>query len=93
MPHILSCQEGSMTSYVPAFSGPHRFGRCVVLTTEIIRLIVGTNRDDAQNGPASVFRSVVQPDDLVMDHVDTASCQAAKPKVSETEKCNDQDHH
>jgi hypothetical protein len=34
------------------------------------------------------FRALATPDDLVMDHLDTAPCEAAWPKVPQAESCN-----
>ena len=50
--------------------------RGAVMSAEIIRFIPPPDRTrKPEDGSMMVFRSVAQPDDLTMDHVDNAPCE------------------
>jgi hypothetical protein len=48
----------------------------IFVSAEIVRFIRGPRRGRGRSDfPAIAFRSAAWPDDLVMDHVDTAACE------------------
>jgi hypothetical protein len=50
----------------------------IVMSADIIRFIPRPKRRrELTDFPTIAFRSAVKPDDLVMDHVDTAPCEHA----------------
>jgi len=57
----------------------------IVLNAEIIHFVRDRRHDRVRN---IGFRSLATPDDLVMDHFDTAPCEAAWPKVPQAEPYN-----
>jgi hypothetical protein len=51
------------------------------VTAEIIQFIPRPKHDREQTDfPTIAFRSARQPDDLVMDHADTAPCECVRPE-------------
>lgn len=57
----------------------------IVMSAEIIPFVRDRRRDRVRKIGS---RSLATPDDLVMDHLDTAPCEAAWPKVPQAESCN-----
>lgn len=52
----------------------------IVVSAEIIRLIRGPKRArEPSDFPTIAFRSAARPDDLAMDHADTAPCEYVPP--------------
>lgn len=49
------------------------------MSAEIVQFIPRENRRSRPNGVATEFRSAIGPDDLTMDHVDTAPCEYVRP--------------
>ena len=45
------------------------------MSAEIVQFIPRENRRSRPNDVATEFRSAIGPDDLTMDHVDTAPCE------------------
>jgi hypothetical protein len=55
------------------------------MSAEIIRFIRGPKRDrEHSDFPTIAFRSAARPDDLVMDHVDTAPCEYLWPDATDS---------
>jgi hypothetical protein len=51
------------------------------MSAEIIQFIPRPKHDREQTGfPTIAFRSTRPPDDLVMDHADTAPCEYVRPE-------------
>ena len=58
----------------------------VFVSAEIIRFIRGPKHHRGQTDfPTIAFRSVVRPNDLTMDHADTAPCESVWPDQSEAQ--------
>ncbi len=54
------------------------------MSAEIIRFMRGPKQHRGQTDfPTIAFRSVERPDDLTMDHVDTAPCEFVGPESYE----------
>ena len=54
------------------------------MSAEIIQFIPRPNRDRGPTDvPSIAFRSAARPDDLTMDHVDTAPCEILWPASDE----------
>jgi hypothetical protein len=49
------------------------------MSAEIVRLIARPKHKQPTDFPAIAFRSAAQPDDLVMDRVDTGACEPLGP--------------
>ena len=57
----------------------------VFVSAEIVQFIRGPKRDRGHSDfPTIAFRSAARPDDLVMDHVDTAACGHFRPEPEES---------
>jgi hypothetical protein len=57
----------------------------IVVSAEIIQFIRGPKRNcECSDFPTIAFRSAARPDDLVMDHADTAPSEYACPEPSES---------
>ena len=51
------------------------------MSADIIQFIRGPKDDSGQSDfPTIAFRSVIRPDDLVMDHVDPAPIEIIRPE-------------
>jgi len=60
----------------------------ILLSAEIIQFIRGPKHNREQSDfPTIAFRSAARPDDLTMDHVDTAPSEYVRP-----EGCDSSDH-
>jgi hypothetical protein len=71
---------------IALFGGPRRHRRMgrILMSAEIIQFIPRPKpHREPTDFPTIVFRSVT-PDDLAMDHVDTAPCEYVCPDFSET---------
>jgi hypothetical protein len=67
-------------------SGPrrHRAVGWILMSAEIIQFIPRPKpHREPTDFPTIVFRSAVAPDDLAMDHADTAPCEYVCPDFSE----------
>ena len=51
----------------------------IFVSAEIVQFIPRENRRSRQNDVATAFRPAIGPDDLTMDHVDTAPCEYVRP--------------
>ena len=49
------------------------------MSAKIIPFVLQTRRERRSDESSHVFRSRSQPDDLVMDHADTAPCEYSLP--------------
>lgn len=57
----------------------------IVVSAEIIQFIRGPRHHREQSDfPTIVFRSAARPDDLVMDHADTAPSEYVRPEPAES---------
>jgi len=57
----------------------------IVVSAEIIRFIRGPKPDrELSDFPTIAFRSAARPDDLAMDHVDTAPCEYLWPDATDS---------
>ncbi len=55
------------------------------MSAEIIRFIRGPKPDrELSDFPTIAFRSAARPDDLAMDHVDTAPCEYLWPDATDS---------
>jgi hypothetical protein len=55
----------------------------IFLSAEIIQFIRGPkHRREQSDFPTIAFRSAPRPDDLTMDHADTAPCEYVPPEAS-----------
>jgi hypothetical protein len=55
------------------------------VSAEIIRFIRGPKRArEHSDFPTIAFRSAARPDDLAMDHVDTAPCEYLPPNATDS---------
>jgi hypothetical protein len=82
MPHIFSCPtEASMSTYLRSLAS----WEGIVMSAEIIPFVRDRRRDRVRHIGS---RSLATPDDLVMDHLDTAPCEAAWLKVPQAESYN-----
>jgi len=78
MPRILFCLREGTDDRISAVARVGRAGHDrhlgrIVMSAEIIRLIPRPDRGrEPTDFPTIAFRSVVKPDDLTMDHADTA---------------------
>jgi hypothetical protein len=50
------------------------------MSAEIIQFIRGPKDSEQSDFPTVAFRSATRPDDLVMDHADTAPCEMSRPE-------------
>jgi hypothetical protein len=81
-----------MTSYVfqrerqhDRVSGRDRGVGGIVVSAEIIRFIRGPKRArEHSDFPTIAFRSAARPDDLAMDHADTAPCEYVRPDETDS---------
>jgi hypothetical protein len=57
----------------------------IVMSAEIIRFIRGPKRArELSDFPTIAFWSAARPDDLAMDHVDTAPCEYLWPEATDS---------
>jgi hypothetical protein len=56
----------------------------ICMSAEIIQFVPRPHRNrEPTDFPTIAFRSVLRPDDLTMDHVDTAPCEYLRPEPDE----------
>jgi hypothetical protein len=90
MPHILIPIERSMHDRVSDIARPGRPGRDRgvggnFVSAEIIQFIRGPRRHrEPSDFPTIAFRSTARPDDLAMDHADTAPSEYVRPEPTES---------
>jgi hypothetical protein len=66
--------------------GRHRGVGGIFVSAEIIRFIRGPKHNRGQTDfPTIAFRSAVRPNDLTMDHSDTAPCEYVWPDQGEAQ--------